>query len=407
MPLAIPVLNSAPRTLLLALSLLGGPALAVADDAIRRVEGDVGAMDSPSVTVTGRELIHTTQVLPVDERGALLGAGDPARQCERVFRQLEILLKAEHADARDTVKLNFYLADESALQAVQQALELRFPSGKPAVSLVTTPLPVEGALIAADAIAARMPGADSTVSRRRDDNVPGRAKGAHTAVLPVAETIYISGQAEPGADLKSATAATLAGLRKTLDHLGLGLEQVVQLKCFLTPMSDVEQTFAEIETLFGDQLAPPTTVVEWISSSPVEIEMIVHAPASATTDRITHEWLPWLTVSPVYCRYTRIPGDTQVYISGCFGSEGSDDQAQAAAVFQQLQDRLAAAGSDLKHMAKATYYVSSDAVSTAMNDIRPTLYDPQHPPAASKAMVHGVGLPGRSFNLDMIAVPAK
>jgi enamine deaminase RidA (YjgF/YER057c/UK114 family) len=182
---------------------------------------------------------------------------------------------------------------------------------------------------------------------------------------------------------------------------------VVQLKCFLTPMSDVEQTYSEIETLFGDQLAPPTSVVEWISTSPIEIEMIVHAPPSSTSDRITHEWLPWLTVSPVYCRYTRIPGDTQVYISGCFGGEGSDDKAQAAAVFQQLQDRLAAAGSDLKHMAKATYYVSNDGASTAMNDVRPMLYDPQHPPAASKAMVHGIGLSGRSFNLDMIAVPAK
>jgi len=399
------IVLSAPRLVVLILAVSGGSA--VADDAIRRVEGDAGAMDSQSVSVTGRELVHTTQVLPVDERGALVGPGDAAQQCERVFRQLEILLKAEHADARDTVKLNLYLADEAALQAVQQALELRFPSGKPAVSLVTTKLPVDGALIAADAIAARTPGADATVSRRRDDNVPGRAKGAHTAVLPVAETIYISGQAEPGADLKTATAATLAGLKKTLDHLGLGLESVVQLKCFLTPMSEAEQTYSEIETLFGDQLAPPTSVVEWISSSPIEIEMIVHAPASPTTDEITHEWLPWLSVSPVYCRFTRIPGDAQVFISGCFGGEGTDDKTQAAAVFQQLQDRLAAAGSDLKHMAKATYYVSNDAVSTAMNDVRPTLYDPQHPPAASKAMVHGVGLPGRSFNLDMIAVPAQ
>jgi enamine deaminase RidA (YjgF/YER057c/UK114 family) len=135
--------------------------------------------------------------------------------------------------------------------------------------------------------------------------------------------------------------------------------------------------------------------------------MIVHAPGSSTTERITHEWLPWLSVSPVYCRYARIPGDTQIYISGCFGAEGTDDTTQVAAVFQQLQDRLAAAGSDLKHMAKATYYVSNDTASTAVNEIRPTLYDPQHPPAASKALVHGVGLPGRTFNLDMIAAPAQ
>ena len=374
-----------------------------------RLPSEPDALDSPAVVVTGRELVHTTQLLPVDENGGLVGPGDAAAQCERVFRQLELVLKGAHADVRDTVKLNLYLADESALPAVRQALALRFPSGKPAVSLVTTRLPVAGALIAADAVAARAPDTNRQlpVARRRDDSFAGRKSSAHSAVLPIGETIYISGQAEPGANVQEATTATLAGLKRTLDHVGLGLEHVVQLKCFLAPMADVEQTYAEIEALFGDQTAPPPSVVEWISSLPIEIEMIVHAPQPSSRERITHEWLPWLTVSGVYCRYTRVPGDTQIYISGCYGGEGADDSAQVTEAFQNLQERLAAAGSDLTHMAKATYYVSTETASTAVNDIRPTLYDPQHPPAASKALVRGVGLRGRTFLLDMIAVPVR
>jgi hypothetical protein len=35
---------------------------------------------------------------------------------------------------------------------------------------------------------------------------------------------------------------------------------------------------------------------------------------------------------------------------------------------------------------------------------RPKFYDPEHPPAASLIMVHGVGQAGRTLTMDMIAV---
>jgi hypothetical protein len=62
-------------------------------------------------------------------------------------------------------------------------------------------------------------------------------------------------------------------------------------------------------------------------------------------------------------------------------------------------------GSDLKHLVKATYYVSGDAVSLGLNQLRPRYYDPLRPPAASKAIVPGVGYSSRTLTMDMIAVP--
>ena len=60
-------------------------------------------------------------------------------------------------------------------------------------------------------------------------------------------------------------------------------------------------------------------------------------------------------------------------------------------------------GSDWKHLAKATYYVTDDEVSKAHNAIRPKYYDPERPPAASKAMVSKTGRPGvRYMDLDVI-----
>ena len=65
---------------------------------------------------------------------------------------------------------------------------------------------------------------------------------------------------------------------------------------------------------------------------------------------------------------------------------------------------LQQAGSDFRHLAKATYYVSNDQTSARLNEIRPKFYDPKRPPAASKALVRGVGVAGTGISIDMIGV---
>ena len=57
-------------------------------------------------------------------------------------------------------------------------------------------------------------------------------------------------------------------------------------------------------------------------------------------------------------------------------------------------------------MIKATYYVTADDTSTALNEIRPEYYDPERQPAASKATVAGSGSPDKRLVLDMVATGA-
>jgi hypothetical protein len=86
---------------------------------------------------------------------------------------------------------------------------------------------------------------------------------------------------------------------------------------------------------------------------------------------------------------------------------GASTTEQAQQPFERLKKLLAKTGSDLTHLAKATYYVTDDEVSQALNQIRPKYYDPARPPAASKAVVAGTGRPGQRFVMDMIAVPSS
>ena len=48
-------------------------------------------------------------------------------------------------------------------------------------------------------------------------------------------------------------------------------------------------------------------------------------------------------------------------------------------MFAELTEILGLAGSDLDHLAKATYYVSDDSTSAALNQIRPEFYRSDHP----------------------------
>ena len=113
---------------------------------------------------------------------------------------------------------------------------------------------------------------------------------------------------------------------------------------------------------------------------------------------------PGMTASPVFCRVTRVNAPETIFVSGLSGQEGAEPAQEVEQIFGTLRMLLLAAGSDLRHLAKATYYVSTDDASNRLNEIRPKLYDPRRPPAASKAMVSGTGMPRRTITIDMIAV---
>lgn len=382
----------------------------VADGKVRQLEAPPEGGAARAIIVEDLPLAHTTQVFPVDSQGKLVGGKEFQPQAEQVFKNLGAALATVGASAERIVKLNLYIvADE--LAAPTQAFinqRLRGPI-RPAVSLVVTRLPEDGALIAADAVAL----ADAARSSRRSSgNDAAAAPGgfAQAAVLPAGERIYISGQAEPG-DLKTATRKTLESLRATLKFLGRTDRDVVELKAFVTPMSSSETVKQELQAFFGDLPVPPYSLVEWESTLPIEIELVAaggkQAAAAEASSRIEYLTPPGMTASPVFSRLARVAPGPLIYVSGLYGGSKASGASQVQAIFQELTEALELTGSDLRHLAKATYYVTNDDASNALGKLRPDYYDPQRPPAASKAMVRGVGQTGKTITLDMIAVPVK
>ena len=213
----------------------------------------------------------------------------------------------------------------------------------------------------------------------------------------------------PRRETCAATRATLASLQKTLEGLGASRASIVSVKAFMHPMADAAVMTEEVATFFGGERVPPVVLVDWISSLPIEIEVVASTGAAPSDDPGPLEFItpPGMTASPVFCRVVRSTSRQTIYISGLFGRGGTSGQEQVQTIFGDLQRILAEAGSDLRHLAKATYYVSDDNASQQLNALRPQYYDPARPPAASKAAVHGTGRSGTSVTVDMIAVPKE
>lgn len=329
-----------------------------------------------AVVVTGAHLAHTAQFVGTDPRSAL--------------KQVDQALRKAGSSLDKAVKLNIVVIDESVAAKVEQALAQQFPNPAkaPAVSLVAGSLHGAGLTMAVDAIG---------VTRRTGK------RNSQVAVLPAGPRAYISGQSATGA-LQGATRETLDKLKANLAFLSLSLADVVQVKSFVDPITSVPQVRHWIDEYFGPH-PPPQVFVEWTSKGRIEIELIATMPSRAAfAAPIEHLWPPDEKPSPVFCRMVRTASPTTIYTSGLFGPEGPADK-QIRNIFDSLDKILRTTSSDLRHLAKATYYVADDEASRKLNEIRPDLYDPKHPPAASKAGVKATGRARRTVTLDIIAVP--
>jgi len=361
---------------------------------------------SRAVIVRDAPLVYTRQLLPLDRQGKLVGEDSADAQIEQVLDNLEAVLQGAGSGLDKLVRLNVCALSHEAAGRVRQRLAKRLdPAVRPALTTVLTPLPHRKALVAVDAIAVGA-GKGPAAALQRVEAVSGDPQCADAATVR-GGVAYLSGQPEKGALAESAVARSLSALLRTLRQLKLGPAQVVQVKVFLAPASSAEEALGEVRRFFPGQLTPPVVFVEWIASAPVEIELVAQLPpADAPAPSVAFYDPPEVKPSPTFSRAALVRAERQIFISGLSARAPGSGEAQARDVFEQLTSILAETGGDLRHLAKATYYVSDDEASKAFDKLRPVVFASQQPPAASKVTVHGVGQPERTLSMDMIAVGA-
>jgi len=95
----------------------------------------VAAGRGHSQVVTGRgRLVVVSGQIAQDERGELVGAGDPAAQARQVFDNLRRCLAQAGARFDDVVKLTFFVMDVADLPAVRAARDAVIDTARPPAS---------------------------------------------------------------------------------------------------------------------------------------------------------------------------------------------------------------------------------------------------------------------------------
>ena len=380
--------------------IFGGLSAWAQGSAIQYSQTSRQAGSSDAVIVKNVPLAHTSQIFSSNKRGEFVFNGDLQKQIGQIFKNLSEALNIADSGLEQIVKLNIYLKNTAFVSEVQTEIIKRFKPGKlPAVSFVTGELGHPDALISIDAIGVSPNYSDKFVKYFNSGS-------AQTSILPAGPVVYVSGQAAKG-NLAEATLNTLKQLEQTLKFLGLEKRDIVQIKSFINPISDLGIVQNVMEEFFKGGTIPPLVNVEWLSKDPlIEIELIASSNRVSTksTEQIEFITPQGMVPSPVYSKVSRINYGSKVYVSGLYGKTQDGVKSELSDIFNFLDLILKKSGSDLSHLVKATYYVSTDVHSAALNEIRPDFYDPKRPPAASKAMVKDVGSSKAGVGIDMIGV---
>lgn len=375
---------------------------------IRYIPLDAPAGTSQAVIVRGLPLVHTRQLLPLDTAGEVTGKGSVDKQIQQVLDNLQAVLKDNGSGLDKLVRLNIYALAPATVIRTRELLSQRLgSSARPVITSVLTPMPHRDALVAVDAVAA---GADrgKGVALTRCQSVAGHKDCADAAVLPPGGVAYLSGQPEEATLGEFAATRSMSGLLKTLKLLQLGPQHIVQIKVFLRPATSAEEVLRQVQAFFPGRTTPPVVFVEWLAAVPIEIEMIAQLPLSGeAAEKVEFFTPPDVRRSTVFSKVALVRTEEQIYISGQYARVPSRGEPQAQYVFQQLQEIVAKAGSDMRHLVKATYYVTDQDAARWVDRTRPTVFDPDRPPAASKLAVHAVGMEGRTMTVDMIAVSSR
>lgn len=360
-------------------------------------------------TIPGTSSVVVVHQSPLLFTRQLTLEADGGGSAEGLIGKLSGILEAGGSNRNLLVRLNVYGLSAPEIEAFLAEWSKLFPSGgAPVVTALESPLPDAGEKLAIDAIAAVEANVDAVAVKSMTPEA-NPAGAADYSVTPTKSLVFLSGRPEKG-ETPDAARAAIEGQLALAAELGCGPGDVVQIRAFLAEMEEAPTVLDAIRSAFGEKPVPPVSFAAWIASAPVEIELIACRPQTAGDDSQSEEAIRFynpadVKPSPNFSRATIVTSPTLIFTAGYLARSEADGTGQTRDVFSQLTEALESFGSDLRHGAKAHYFVSDDDASKAVDVLRKEYLDPGRPPAASKAKVHGLGRSGRGVCIDWIAVP--
>jgi 2-iminobutanoate/2-iminopropanoate deaminase len=119
-----------------------------------RVPGLAEPISHYADAVLADGVLYVSGIVPVDERGAVVGEGDVVAQARQVFAIMGRVLDAAGAAPADVAKVTVYLLDVDDRPRINPVRQEFFGASRPASTLVeVSRLAVPGALLEIEAVA--------------------------------------------------------------------------------------------------------------------------------------------------------------------------------------------------------------------------------------------------------------
>jgi len=317
---------------------------------------------------TRRLVFHTT---PLSAKGLL-------------SPQVRDALKALQHDAggETVLKIRAFVAGSADLRRVRDLVSEFYTSHKeplPAVTLVQAgALPLDGAQVVLEAVAAT----------KRDANPYGLA-----FISPTVSTAE-----DPLGPLPPLTEKTLAGLRQSLQSVGLAPPDALRVTCFVSSLQNLAESRRLVQTEY------PHAALDFVQMNRAPRQSLSACEAVARLRAAPPSPLEFVNSRGVDSSagesQIALVDAPQLVLTGGQDSFGYQE-ADARLAFERLKKSLEQAGATPKNVAYANYYPLSPGLGAQVRKVRGEFFD--HP-AATMLIFEGLPSMDAGFAVDVVAV---
>ena len=353
---------------------------------------------SPSVSAGG--LIYVSGTLAGDASGAL--PEGIAAQTRATLERVDAVLHEAGASLREAVSVTVYLKRAEDFAAMNDVYRTFVGDTPPVRTTVVAELMRPDALIEVATVAA----AQGTPRRVIHPSGWLRSPNPYSYAVEAGDTVFLSGLVARNAadntvvpgDMTAQAKTVLENARAILTAAGLGFEQVVSARVFVTDIAQFDAMNAVYRTYFPKDPPARATVAAKLMGASYAVEMTFVA-SRAPKQVIAGDGPANPNLSAA------IRAGSRLYLSGMLGVTAEtkgDAAAQTRETLRKLQATMARAGFTPADVVESLVYLTRPADFASMNGAYGEILRPPYP--ARTTVQAGLAAPDGMVEIMMMAV---
>jgi reactive intermediate/imine deaminase len=350
---------------------------------------------SPAIKAGG--LIYLSGTLAQDDKGALVGDGDAARQTRRIIERLRDVLAAAGSSLEQVVAVTVYLRSAADFQVMNDTYRTFWPKDPPTRTTVIGDL-LLGADVEISMIA--VPNGAERIVIHPADWV--KSPNPYSYAIRTGDTLFLSGlvprngrdNSTIGGDITAQTAAVMENAGQLLAAAGMDFSNVVSGRIYLPDTAGFQQMNEVYRRYFKTEPPARATVKAGLAGSQYAVEMTFVASSA-----------PRQAFAPGANLSGAIKAGSRLYVSGTLGQKAEnagDASAQTREVFAKIRKTLDAAGYTPADVVDGLVYLTDLAQFPQMNEEYRTFFGKDFPARATVGA--GLVAPGAVVEIMVTAV---